>query len=107
MEVFNLYHGVYGGGDEEVHEALLEGETTRIQRIISNGQASPSDFWYDQDEHEWVIVLLGRAGIRFEEDNRLVELGPGDSLNIPAHARHRVAWTSTGEPTVWLAVFYR
>jgi cupin 2 domain-containing protein len=30
----------------------------------------------------------------------------GDWINIPAHQRHRVEWTSPDEPTVWLAVFY-
>ena len=28
------------------------------------------------------------------------------TINIPAHQKHRVAWTMPVEPTVWLAVFY-
>lgn len=35
----------------------------------------------------------------------LVTLKPGDWVNIPAHFRHRLEWTSNEEPTVWLAVF--
>ena len=34
------------------------------------------------------------------------ELKPGDYVHIPAHARHRVAWTDAAQPTVWLAVHY-
>jgi cupin 2 domain-containing protein len=30
----------------------------------------------------------------------------GDFVNIPAHRKHRVEWTTPDEPTVWLAVFY-
>ena len=51
-----------------------------------------------------MIVLKGAARLEFED--RIVEMGPGDYLNIPAHKKHRVAWTTTDEPTVWLAVFY-
>ena len=37
----------------------------------------------------------------------VVEMGPGDYVNIPAHKRHRVEWTTPDAPTVWLAVHYR
>jgi cupin 2 domain-containing protein len=33
-------------------------------------------------------------------------LEPGDWLEIPPRVRHRVEWTSTVEPTIWLAVFH-
>ncbi len=33
-------------------------------------------------------------------------LKPGDWVDIPAHARHRVEWTDPNEKTMWLAVFY-
>jgi cupin 2 domain-containing protein len=36
----------------------------------------------------------------------LVEIHPGDALNIPAHKKNRVAWTSAKESTVWIAVHY-
>ena len=36
----------------------------------------------------------------------MVEMKPGDFVNIPAHKKHRVEWTTPDEPTIWLAVFY-
>jgi cupin 2 domain-containing protein len=27
-------------------------------------------------------------------------------MNIPAHKKHRVEWTTPEEPTIWLAVHY-
>ena len=33
-------------------------------------------------------------------------LRPGDFLFLAAHRRHRVTWTVSGEPTVWLAVHF-
>jgi cupin 2 domain-containing protein len=45
-----------------------------------------------------VIVLKGAAQIRIE--NRIVEMKPGDFVNIPAHQKHRVEWTTPDEPTV-------
>lgn len=77
----------------------------RVERIVSTGHASPPGFWYDQPEAEWVAVLQGAARIAFDDGTEL-SLGPGDHIFIPPHRRHRVAWTSPDEPTVWLAVFY-
>jgi cupin 2 domain-containing protein len=87
---------------ESVQE-LLSTPGVRIERIVSFGHASPPDFWYDQDEREWVLLLTGAARVAFED--RTVALAPGDMLDIAAHERHRVEWTTPDEPTVWLAVF--
>lgn len=90
---------------EEV-ATLLSSPAVRIERIVSRGQASPPGFWYDQPQAEWVIVLAGRAALRFEEDDAPTRLGPGDWLHIPAHRRHRVEWTDPAQATVWLAVHH-
>jgi cupin 2 domain-containing protein len=89
----------------EITTVLQEGNGVRIERIVSTGHRSPEGFWYDQPEHDWVMVLTGVAKLAF--DDRVVELLPGDSINIPANQRHRVEWTSPDEPTVWLAVLNR
>jgi cupin 2 domain-containing protein len=78
----------------------------RIVRIISRGHCSPPDFWYDQEENEWVSVLAGRARLEVQERGT-VELGPGDHLLLTAHLRHRVLWTDPDVDTIWIAVFYR
>jgi cupin 2 domain-containing protein len=77
-----------------------------MERIISNGHASPDGFWYDQDRSEWVLVLKGRAGLMFEGTGDLIEMNPGDFIHIPAHCRHRVAWTDMTQKTIWLAIHY-
>ena len=41
------------------------------------------------------------------EDGKCVMLEKGDSLNIPAHTKHKVIQTSEQQPTIWLAVFYK
>lgn len=89
---------------EELTTVLQAGDGVRIERIVSQGHISADGFWYDQHDHEWVIVLKGAARIEFEDST--VEMGPGDCINIPAHKKHRVAWTTPGEPTVWLAMHY-
>ena len=90
---------------EQVSE-LLVAPNVRIERIVSHGQANPPGFWYDQPQAEWVIVLSGSAGVAFEGEAIPRRLHRGDHLLIPAHARHRVAWTDAFEPTVWLAVHH-
>lgn len=91
-------------GDEAI-DTLLRGSGIRVERIVSHGQASPAGFWYDQNEAEWVLVLRGRAHLSIEGEAQDRALGPGDSVFLPAHCRHRVAWTSPDEPTVWLTIF--
>lgn len=92
--------------EAECFQDLVKSDTVRIERILSHGQSSPESGWYDQDEHEWVMVLQGRGRVEFE-GGAITELGPGDHLNLPAHQKHRVAWTDPDQITVWLAVFYR
>lgn len=104
MSLINLFADLTTHLTDEVLTTLLDAGTVRIERIVSRGQASPDGFWYDQSQHEWVAVLKGAARLRFE--NETVELKPGDFVNIPAHTKHRVEWTTPDEPTVWLAVFY-
>lgn len=53
---------------------------------------------------EWVVVLAGRAGLLIAGEAAPRILGPGDYLELPAHCRHRVAWTDQGQPTIWLAL---
>jgi cupin 2 domain-containing protein len=91
---------------DELFTTLVDAQHLRIERIVSLGHASPAGFWYDQDRHEWVVLLKGAATLRFEDDERVVNLRPGDCTNIAAGVRHRVEWTTPSEPTIWLAVFY-
>jgi cupin 2 domain-containing protein len=89
----------------ELVQTLIRAADVRVERIISHGHASPADFWYDQPQHEWVIVLKGAARLQFED--AMVEMKPGDYINIPACKKHRVDWTTPDEPTVWLGVRYK
>ena len=100
----NLFSDLPQHLPQELVQTLLTAAQVRIERIVSHGHASPEGFWYDQDQHEWVIVLKGAARLRFEDGT--IEMKPGDFINIPAHKRHRVEWTTPDEQTVWLAVFY-
>ena len=101
----NLFAGLPSSVPDESFTTLLDAPGVRVERIVSHGHASPDGFWYDQPQGEWVVVLKGAARLRFE-DGTAVELGPGDSVDIPAHTRHRVEWTAPDGPTVWLAVHY-
>jgi len=83
---------------------LLSRPGLRIERIVSNGQASPAGFWYDQPQGEWVLVLQGEARLAFEDEPLPHRLRQGDFVDIAPHRRHRVESTAT--PTVWLAVHY-
>jgi len=101
----NVFGNIPGDAPEELVSELLSADGVRIERIVSFGQRSPEEFWYDQEENEWVLLLEGFATLRFEGGDP-VELKPGDYLNIPAGKCHRVEKTAESGRTVWLAVFY-
>ncbi len=102
----NLFRDIPSGLPEELLQTLARGKNVRIERIVSQGQSSPEGFWYHQEENEWVALLAGSAGIRFEGADAAIPLFPGDWLDIPAKVRHRVEWTDASKETIWLAVYY-
>jgi cupin 2 domain-containing protein len=103
----NLFTSLDRAADEEQVLLLLATPDTRIERIVSTGQASPPGFWFDQDWDEFVLLVSGAAELRVEGETTARSLRVGDHLRIPAHVRHRVEWTSASEPTIWLAVHCR
>ena len=90
----------------EVFETLVSAKGLRIERIISTGQATPEGEWLDQDRDEWVILLQGGAALQFEGEESERVMNSGDWFLIPTRRRHRIAWTTSADPTVWLAVHY-
>jgi len=88
---------------KEVIETILESKNIRIERIVSNGEVSPKDFWYNQDNDEWVCLVEGTAIIEFEEGEK-VELKKGDYLFIPAYKKHHVSFVSKNPNCIWIAI---
>ena len=89
----------------ELVERIVGGDDVLVERIVSTGQATPADKPCEQDHDEWVLLLTGSASLWIDEDGERM-LRPGDHVLIPARRRHRVTWTVTDEPTVWLAVHF-
>jgi len=100
----NIFDNINIENNKEEFINILKSENVRIERIVSNGQKSENDFWYDQDENEFVLLLEGEAVIEFEDKE--VELKKGDYIDIKTHIKHRVKYTSLEKSTIWLAVFY-
>jgi cupin 2 domain-containing protein len=92
---------------DEVFDVLAEGESARVERIVSTGQVTPEGEWYDQVWDEFVLVVSGAARLRIESEKGDRSLEPGDWLLLPAHCRHRVTWSQSDPPTVWLALHCR
>ena len=88
----NLFQNIPASLRSEFVQRIAGVKGVRIERIVSRGHSSPTGYWYDQAETEWVMLV--------------VEMTAGDHITIPPRARHRVEWTAPNEETIWLAVFY-
>jgi len=99
----NLFQ-IYPTTNVEVIEDRLQLDGVKIERIISNGQPSPANVWYDQEQDEWVLLAQGTATLEFKHGEKK-EMQAGDYLLIPSHLKHRVSEVS--RDAVWLAVHCR
>jgi cupin 2 domain-containing protein len=102
----NLFDDIPRPLPAERVDVVLDTPAVRLERIVSLGHTTAPGEWYDQDRDEWVVVLRGRARIRIEGEADDRTLGVGDHLLLRAHVRHRVEWTDTAGPTVWLALHF-
>lgn len=106
IESGNIFDSMPTDLEHETFLKILNQKNIRIERIVSNGQSSPAQGWYDQEDNEWVIVLEGKAVIIFEKNEKTISLDKGDYMNIPSHTKHKVAWTDPAKKTIWLAIHY-
>ena len=105
MNTGNIFKSIPEDMAIEVFEPIIQSRNVMIERIISRGNTSPETGWYDQEQNEWLLILKGNAIITFE-DKKETRLNQGDYLNISAHTKHRVSWTSQHTETIWLAIYY-
>lgn len=101
----NIFQNIPLNIPEEIFETIIESSSIKVEKIISRGQKSPDNFWYDQDKNEWIIIIKGEARLQLE-NNQIIDLVEGDYLNILAHQKHHVVWTKPDNETIWLAVYY-
>ncbi|MGE0052196.1 MAG: cupin domain-containing protein [Arcobacter sp.] len=104
MKKYNIFDEIPIDKSEEKFFEIFKNEKIKIEKIVSNGQNSPENFWYEQEQSEYILLLEGFAILEFGDFE--VELKKGDCLNIKAMQKHRVKFTSQTEPTIWFAVFY-
>lgn len=107
MSIFkkNIFESIKNNSEAEIFEIIAETKNFKLERIVSLGQNTPIGEWLFQDKDEWVILLSGRACLKFENQEEIV-LNSGDFINIPANIRHRVEWTDANQASVWLALHY-
>lgn len=105
--VINIYETETALHGQEITDVLLRthgkesSPDLRVERIVSNGISSPSDFWYDQDFNEWCCLVQGDAVLQIES-YEVVYLKKGDTCFLPMHLKHRVA--SVSQDAVWITV---
>lgn len=102
----NLFQAIPTYLADELIQTLCGNQQVRVERIVSRGHCSPEGFWYEQKQNEFVLLVQGEALLELQDPAERICLRQGDWLTIPAHRRHRVAWTSPEQDSIWLAVFF-
>jgi cupin 2 domain-containing protein len=102
-KVSNLFDPRPEGEVGEKIIPLIQRDALQLESIVSHGQPTEENFWYDQPRAEWVLLTQGKATLGFDGGG-IVELKAGDYLLIPAHAKHRVE--SCSEDARWLALHF-
>ncbi|TAL69942.1 MAG: cupin domain-containing protein [Bacteroidetes bacterium] len=106
VEKKNIFENILQYSDKEIFENIILNGNLKIERIISYPNSTQDNIWYDQPQDEWVILLQGSATLELE-DEKLLNLNPGDYLFLPSHTKHKVRETNKEEPTIWLAIHYK
>ena len=102
-DIINLLDSIPVSSQKEIFETLIKNDTIKIERIVSYGQITPQNYWYNQTQNEFVLIVSGAAKIKYD-NGTIYHLKENDLLNIPAFQKHQVIYTNN--PTVWLAIFY-
>ena len=101
----NILGALPDASEAEVFEPLWQEDDVLIERIVSRGQRSEPNKWYEQAQNEWVLLLKGAARLCWEDGSETA-LSVGDYVAIPAMKKHRVEWTDPNQNTVWLAIHF-
>jgi len=104
-ELKNIFEGVSEVLNDEFFEYLITTKDFKLERIVSDGHKSTTNFWYEQEKNEFVLLLSGSAELSYDDEQRFL-LQRGDYLIIPAHQKHRVDRTDLFEKTFWLALHF-
>lgn len=94
----NIYFKSKSSKRGEDFKRILKCRNVVIERIVSS-KVDPKKV-YVQKQDEWVLVLKGKASLDLA--GKVLKLGKGDFIFIPAKKRHRVLNVQKG--TTWLAI---
>lgn len=99
IPINNLYTSLEPNENREIFTTLFQNNSLKIESIRS-WLKTPGEL-YNQEEDEWVLLLVGDAKIALKDTE--ANLQAGDYFFIPRHTLHRVL--STSKDALWLGVF--
>lgn len=99
IPINNLYTSLEPNENREIFTTLFQNNSLKIESIRS-WLKTPGEL-YNQEEDEWVLLLVGDAKIALKDTE--ANLQAGDYFFIPRHTPHRVL--STSKDALWLGVF--
>ena len=65
MEKYNIFEEIVVDKNEEKFFEIFKNNKIKVEKIVSNGQKSPENFWYEQKENEYILLLEGFAILEF------------------------------------------
>ena len=92
MTITNLFDDLPTDSAREQFLTLTQSGRVRIERIVSAGHTTEPGEWYDQPDHEWVMVLRGSARLRFESEPTERIMQAGDFVSNRIRSQAVVSW---------------
>ena len=83
---------------------LQQGGNWRLELIVSCAFKNEDEFWFDQKEHEWLLLIRGEANLSIETLENRIDLKVGDHLYLSPHKLHRINRTDGFPGTIWLTL---
>lgn len=102
----NVFEALRAEPGQETSLRLHGGSNWCLDLIRSNAYCTPEEDWFDQETHEWVMVLQGSATLEYQDSIEGVDLSVGDHLHLQPHRLHRVVRTDPDPGTLWLALHW-
>ncbi len=100
----NLLSCSFPPSGEERRYLIQRALNWRLELIVSCALSNDENFWNQQPEDEWILLLRGSASMMLKSPDEVIDLSVGSHLHLIPNRPHRLLRTDSAPGTAWLAL---